>query len=79
MSVLAVLALVAVVLALLSATGVGEWLAWNASFLLGREQAERRALYALQLKLGLLKSLVRAIARTEVRLVGRQSGQRHTR
>ena len=79
MSVLTVLALGAVVLVVLSATGVGEWLAWNASFFLGREQAERRALYGLQLKLGLLKSLVRAIARAEGRLLGRRSGRRHTR
>ena len=61
------LAIASLVLVVLWASGVGEWLRWNASFLLGREQAERRALYRLQLKLGLLKSLVRAIARIESR------------
>ncbi|MBV9214377.1 MAG: hypothetical protein JOZ25_12120 [Actinobacteria bacterium] len=58
---------------------VGEWLAWNASFFLGREQAERRALARLEWKLGVVKRLIRAIARAEGRLGHWPEGERHTR
>jgi hypothetical protein len=79
MNTVTILIIVAILLAALWRSGVGEWLRWNASYLLDRNAAERRALWRLELKLGLLKTLARAIARVERRRNGSEAAGRHTR